>query len=251
MCIFPTDHQHQRSYTAGVRTTPQSYLLAVVRTPTFKKKVVTSASLLLLVAGSSPASAHRYTHHKSAAAAAVAAAAGAHNSTTSRNASYASDRRGGSGSGEFDHPFKMDRPLNVFGRPLTQCGTNPMTGFYRDGVSHNISLTRFQSWQSNRIVLTFSFFCSADFGCNSTATQAQQMVDRTQLQQWYRRNGSNSPRPRATISDLSFQKAAHGVFASRGGSRALTLSSAVSCPRRGCPRSSWMLPTSAHLLSYR
>ncbi|SYW77023.1 uncharacterized protein UBRO2_01646 [Ustilago bromivora] len=102
-----------------------------------------------------PASAHRYTHHKSAAAAAVAAAAGTHNSTTSRNASYASDRRGGSGSGEFDHPFKMDRPLNVFGRPLTQCGTNPMTGFYRDGYyntgtadggSHTVAAVVSQKW---------------------------------------------------------------------------------------------------------
>ncbi|PWZ00498.1 hypothetical protein BCV70DRAFT_160148 [Testicularia cyperi] len=27
----------------------------------------------------------------------------------------------------------MERSVNVFGRPLTQCGTNPMTGFYRDG----------------------------------------------------------------------------------------------------------------------
>ncbi|KAJ1029546.1 hypothetical protein NDA11_004791 [Ustilago hordei] len=49
----------------------------------------------------------------------------------------------------------MDRPLNVFGRPLTQCGTNPMTGFYRDGYcntgpadggSHTVAAVVSQKW---------------------------------------------------------------------------------------------------------
>lgn len=152
-------------------------MLAAVQTPTFKKKAVTSASLLLLVAASSPASAHRYIHHKSAAAA-VVAAAGTQHSTTSRDASYASDRRGGSGSGEIDNPFKMDRPLNVFGRPLTHCGTNPMTGFYRDGVGISFSL-EIPSGQNLADSLSFAL----SFDRNSIATPAQQMEDRTRWQQ--------------------------------------------------------------------
>ncbi len=30
--------------------------------------------------------------------------------------------------------MKMDQPINVFGEKLEICGTDPMTGFYRDGV---------------------------------------------------------------------------------------------------------------------
>ncbi|SDK62076.1 hypothetical protein SAMN05216212_2755 [Microbulbifer yueqingensis] len=29
--------------------------------------------------------------------------------------------------------MKMDEPVNVFGDPLLACGTDPMTGFFRDG----------------------------------------------------------------------------------------------------------------------
>jgi len=109
-------------------------------------KAAISASLLVLLAGSTsrtliPAcSAYRFTHGKAAAALHGGNPSAGKNATTSsnRNASYASDRRPGSGGAGWDssvdNPFKMDRPLNVFGRPLTQCGTNPMTGFYRDGV---------------------------------------------------------------------------------------------------------------------
>lgn len=85
--------------------------------------------LLLITSGRNwEAGASRFTHHK--------AAKPAVNSITSRNASYASNGSGaGSGwASSIDNPFKMDRPLNVFGRPLGQCGTDPVTGFYRDGV---------------------------------------------------------------------------------------------------------------------
>lgn len=111
-------------------------------------KAAISASLLVFIAGSTsrtliPAClAYRSTHSKAAAALHGGNPSTGKNAITSssnRNASYASDRRppGSGGAGwdsSVDNPFKMDRPLNVFGRPLTQCGTNPMTGFYRDGV---------------------------------------------------------------------------------------------------------------------
>lgn len=29
--------------------------------------------------------------------------------------------------------LEFDEPLNVFGEPLVECGSAPMTGFYRDG----------------------------------------------------------------------------------------------------------------------
>lgn len=29
--------------------------------------------------------------------------------------------------------LEIDEPLNVFGEPLVECGSTPMTGFYRDG----------------------------------------------------------------------------------------------------------------------
>lgn len=29
--------------------------------------------------------------------------------------------------------YEYDDPLNVFGEPLQECGTEPMTGFFRDG----------------------------------------------------------------------------------------------------------------------
>lgn len=29
--------------------------------------------------------------------------------------------------------LEFDEPLNVFGEPLVECGSSPMTGFYRDG----------------------------------------------------------------------------------------------------------------------
>ncbi|CDS82197.1 uncharacterized protein SPSC_03017 [Sporisorium scitamineum] len=49
----------------------------------------------------------------------------------------------------------MEHPLNVFGRPLGQCGTSPMTGFYRDGYcntgpadggSHTVAAVVSQKW---------------------------------------------------------------------------------------------------------
>ncbi|KIS70595.1 uncharacterized protein UMAG_10871 [Mycosarcoma maydis] len=49
----------------------------------------------------------------------------------------------------------MDRPLNVFGRPLGQCGTDPVTGFYRDGYcntgpadggSHTVAAVVSRKW---------------------------------------------------------------------------------------------------------
>ncbi|SNX83110.1 uncharacterized protein MEPE_01816 [Melanopsichium pennsylvanicum] len=49
----------------------------------------------------------------------------------------------------------MERPVNVFGRPLAQCGTNPMTGFYRDGYcntgsadsgAHTVAAVVSQKW---------------------------------------------------------------------------------------------------------
>lgn len=105
-----------------------------------KAATARSISLLLLAASAGlvqGTTAIRFTHHKAAAAAKGAVT----NGTTSRNASFASDRRGSGGSGgsagwgsSVDNPFKMERPLNVFGRPLAQCGTDPITGFYRDGV---------------------------------------------------------------------------------------------------------------------
>ncbi|TKY87164.1 hypothetical protein EX895_003841 [Sporisorium graminicola] len=110
-------------------------------------------TLLLFEAGSSrlapSVATSRFTHHK-------AAAANSGNSITSRNASYASDRRDlGGDSSSVDNPFKMERPLNVFGRPLGLCGTSPMTGFYRDGFcntgpadggSHTVAAVVSQKW---------------------------------------------------------------------------------------------------------
>lgn len=122
-----------------------------------RTRVATSLSLLLLASNSLPqigrgvaavAAArqphqHRFSHHKAglnipASSATAAEAAGKNGNTTTttsstRNASYASGGSSGWDS-SVDNPFKMDRPVNVFGRPLAQCGTNPMTGFYRDGV---------------------------------------------------------------------------------------------------------------------
>ena len=132
----------------------QELMLATVRT-----KKATSTSLSLLLLGSALprfATAYRSTHHKAAAAGATAAKNPNTTTTTTRNASYAS---GGGGSGwdsSVDNPFKMDRPLNVFGRPLAQCGTNPMTGFYRDGVSTLHSSSNAQSPRS--VFLTHHLF---------------------------------------------------------------------------------------------
>ena len=135
-----------RTTTINLFALVQRLMLATIRSPTrFTKRAATATTLLLLAASSSgitrvSAAQQRFTHHKSAAAAAAQAAV--NNGNTTRNASYASDRRG-SGAGwdsSVDNPFKMDRPVNVFGRPLTQCGTNPMTGFYRDGVRSPIPL---------------------------------------------------------------------------------------------------------------
>lgn len=38
--------------------------------------------------------------------------------------------------------FTMDKSVNVFGEPLGLCGTDPITGFFRDGVS--VSIDRWQ-----------------------------------------------------------------------------------------------------------
>lgn len=48
-----------------------------------------------------------------------------------------SDRRPAKEGGQDrteDNPFGMDPSLNVYGEKLEQCGTQPMTGFFRDGV---------------------------------------------------------------------------------------------------------------------
>ncbi len=117
-------------------------MLPTVWTPraTRRAALAFASFALLLAAGGTgsrtliPAcSAQRLSHHK----ASVLNARTENNGTTSssRNASYAS---GGGRFESVDNPFKMDRPLNVFGRPLAQCGTNPITGFYRDGVSFTL-----------------------------------------------------------------------------------------------------------------
>ena len=35
---------------------------------------------------------------------------------------------------------ELDEPLNVFGQPLETCGTNPLTGFFRDGCCNTNAL---------------------------------------------------------------------------------------------------------------
>jgi hypothetical protein len=130
------------SYDAASR----KLMLPTVWTPRVTRRAaLASASIaLLLAAGGTgsrtliPAcSAQRFSHHKSSVL--KAGTANASTTSSSRNASYAS---GGGGFESVDNPFKMDRPLNVFGRPLAQCGTNPITGFYRDGVSFTLKRRR-------------------------------------------------------------------------------------------------------------
>lgn len=36
--------------------------------------------------------------------------------------------------------LEIDEPLNVFGEPLVECGSTPMTGFYRDGSCNTSNL---------------------------------------------------------------------------------------------------------------
>lgn len=36
----------------------------------------------------------------------------------------------------FDHQSRGEGPRNVIGGPLDECGTDPVTGFYRDGCCH-------------------------------------------------------------------------------------------------------------------
>lgn len=103
-------------------------MLTTLRTTTTgsARRRAVHASLFLLALSSTSANrggvvaAHRFSHHK-------AAKLNSNVAGTPRQASFA--------SGSSDNPPNMDRPVNVFGRPLTQCGTNPITGFYRDGVS--------------------------------------------------------------------------------------------------------------------